>query len=991
MLRSLSRCISIFSGILIFVAAINVFALAQGFPEPQTFVATDSDKLDIAAINQAAQRVADKGVRPLVIFVEGDVGQSLDEASAYLDRALGFYGLRRADGALQKNLLALFVGTNPLPQSDDQRPLFIVYEDGLFPVLSAMAGSKDVDAFIREDLMIPKLIDGNFTGAFTSVFESLEERLPKSQIEGGSTASDEPIATAPPVRLPEVTSQPNFLQRFWWLGIPVVALVAFLGLRPRRRVPEEAVATRTVPDEPPVLDDAGKLKALKTQLASLISELEPSLPNDPKNQTEMVLLTNYLEGQHPEELAQLNQDYAKAVQQLKTVATNLSTYTQTGTTSEQLPRYQAFLAEANEVKAFTQSLNDRWQLLNRELASIPDKLSAMRGSLQQLKASYNERSGFPSADEVLKPLEDDISEVESVHHENKSLEALRMLTAVQDNIALVSESVTRLMDADQRLDSFEAHLPQFQAQGFKLYRFAERVPDVRQSMEIALRLIKQGEYKVLDAQVDDVIEQTSEVVDGAKTFTELHKTNGERLQQLEKLAEERRQHLDKSAAAFTAFQTFAPSSWRDVQGNGTEAQNALNRAHELWEEAKAENDMAGSQEFDRAKTALDSAFAEVEQARTLLSAVDTRLRDLQAAKATVKDQLALVEKDIAAFQTTLRRPEVDKNVGQAPEQKITEAKSFVARAKAELSQSLPDWLAVMKNVQCADKLSDEALNLMRSEQEAMERKRVRVNSEKVEAQTSLQRLLGYVQVHQSEMSQTTLSQMEQLKLQLQQAEGKEQSAKELSEEMLAQTLERTAILYDQIQQQADALFTQAEKDFGDLETLRKQVAERLTAMQSRINALNSHLINAGVTPSPLQRQLYVVSNDLPVLTTTDRAALESALATLSGLEPTLAEIESDARQEINAVQAERVRRSEEERYNRDSYSWGGFGVPSPPRQSSPWWGSSSSSSGSSWSSRSSSSSSSSSSSWGSSRSSSSSGSSHSSSWGGSGKKSGGGW
>ncbi len=982
MLRSLSACILclVFSVVLDFSVA-----MAQSFPVLETFIATDSSNLDVAAINQAAQRLADKGVKPIVIFVEGGVGQSLDDASAYVDRALESYGLRD-NGVLQKNLLALFVGTKPLPESDDQRPIFIIYEDELFPFLSALAGSKDVDSFIREDLMIPKLRDGNFTGAFTSVFESLEERLPTGQAETAQPTDNAPQVITPE---PEVTP-PNFFQRFWWLAVPVVALLAFLGLRPRSR--KEVAAVTGEYKTPTLIDDASKLNAVKSQLAMMLAELEPSLPNDPNNQTEMVLMTGFLEGQHPEELAQLQNDYAAAVQKFKTVATQVSAYgqTQTGSVTEQLSRYENLLVEVSEVRAFTTSLSDKWQALNRELAAIPDKLSALRGSLQQLKASYNERSGFLSAEEVLRPLEEDIGEVEKVQQHNESLKALRMLGGVQDNITLVSDSITRLMEADNRLDTFESQLPSFQAQGFKLYKLAERIPDVRQDMAIALGLIKQGEYKVLDAQVDEVVEQTGNVVDGAKTFTELHKTNTERLGQLEKLGEELKIHIDKSASAFAAFNDFAPSSWRDVQGNGTEAQNAANRAHELWAQARGANELTGSQEFENAKTLIDGAFTEVERAKTLLAAVDTRLHDLQTAKATAKQQLELVEKDLTEFETTLCRAEVDHEVGKNPELKIAEAKTFVAKAHTELSQSLPDWLVVMQHVQAADRTADEALALLRSEQEAMERRRVRVHSEKIETQTSLQRLLSYVQVHQSEMTQTTLSQAEQIKLSYRQAEGKEQSASALSEEVLGQTLEQTATLYDTVQQQADALFTQAEKEFNELETLRKQVAERLTSLQSRINGLNSQLINAGVTPSPLQRQLYVVSNSLPVLTSTDRASLESALATLQSLEPSLAEIESDANREIRAVQAERVRRTEEQHYNQDSYSWGGFGIPSPPRQSSPWWGSSSSSSDSSWSSHSSSSSSS----WSSASHSSSShasSSSHSSSWGGSGKKSGGGW
>jgi chromosome segregation ATPase len=964
---------------------------AQVFPQLEGFVTTDSDNLDVAAINQAAQRLHDKGVTPIVIFMEGDVGQNLDEASAYFDRALESYGLRQ-NGVLQKNLFAIFVGTNPLPESDDQRPIFIFYENTLFPVLEAMAGSKDVDTFIREDLMIPKLQEGNFTGAFTSVFESVGERLPTGQAETSEPV--QPQQTTPPPTEPEVTTQPNILQRFWWLGVPVLALLAFLGLRPRSRaVPETLVTTES--SQP--LDDASKLKTIKRQLSERLSDLRLALPTNPENQTEMVLLTAFLEGQHPEELTQLRQDYNNASETLRTISEQAATYQQqTASVAEQLSRYEALLTRANEVKSFTASLNDKWQALNRELAAIPDKLSALRGTLQQLKASYKERPDFLTADEVLKPLEQDISEVETVQQANESLKALRMLDGVQDNIALVSDSITRLMDADNHLDTFESQLPSFQTQGFKLYKFAERIPDVRQDMAIALGLIKQGEYKVLDAQVDEVMEQTSTIVDGAVTFTELHKVNAERLKQLETLGEEIKTQLDKSAEAFTAFNDFAPSSWRDVRGNGAEAQNAANRAHELWEQASDDNALTDSQEFEHAKTSIEQAFTELEQAKTLLAAVNTRLHDLQTAKATAKDQLALVEKDIADFQTTLRRPEVDRDVSKQPEAKLVEAASLVEKARAEFSQSLPDWLVVMQRVQSADRVADEAFALIRSEQETMERCRVRVNSEKVEAQTSLQRLQNYLQVHHSDMTQATSSNAEQLRLSYQQAESKEQSAGVLSEDMLGQMLEQTATLFDQVQQQADTLFIQAEKDFNDVETSRKGLAERLTSLQTRVNEANSQLINAGVTPSPLQRQLYTLANSLPTLTSSDRAALESALATLQSLEQEMAVIDKNVSEEINAVRSEQRRREDEYRVNdnvRDTYSWGGFGIPSPPRTSSPWGGSrspsSSSSSGSSWSSRSSPSSSSHSSS-SSSRSSSSS-SSRSSSWGGSGKKSGGGW
>jgi hypothetical protein len=999
--------------LLLFVPVFS-FGVAQSFPTLQGIVATDSDQLDVSSINQVALGLEAHGVKPVVIFIEGDIGRSVEEASTYLDDALVFYDMRQPSGALQKNLLALFVGTNPLPESADQRPLFIVYEDGLFPILQTAAGSKDVDTFIREDLMIPKLRDGNFTGAFTSVMESVAERLEASDSGHTTQSGSQPSSTQPliPPTEPDVTmqpeaaqpniGQPNVVERYWWLSIPVIALLGFLALRPRSQKPVEpgVVGSSTLSDRPIREDTATRLASVKQQLSDLTTRLETSLPSDSNQQQEMVVLSNYLEDQNPEALTVLRQNYNDAVEKFKTVTTQRTTYEgQTASASEQLPRYENLLYSANEVKAFTQSLNDQWQALNRELAAIPDKLSAMRGSLQQLKASYKQRPGFLTPDETFRPLEQDISEVEAVQRSNESLKALKMLNHVQANIALVGDSISRLMEADHHLDTFEAHLPSFQSQGFKLYKFAERIPDVRQDMAIALGLIKQGEYKVLDAQVDAVVEQTSEIVEGAKAFTDLHMANAEGLEQLRQLGETVKRRLEQSATTFAAFNEFAPSSWRDVQGNGTEAQNAANRAFELWEEASEANTLTSSQDFEHAKGLLGQVRSELERAQQLLNALDSRLADLQTARATAKEQLAFVEKDIAEFQTLLRRSDVDRDVGKLPEAKLSEAKSLVVKVKNELSQALPDWLVVMQYIQSADRAADEAMITVRSEQEAMERRRVRVQSEKVEAQSSLQRLQNYVQVHESDVTQETLSEAQQLQISYKEAEGREQSANRLSDELLGQTLEQAATLYDQVQQQADALFAQAEQEFNALERLRKDVATRVTSLQNRSGQVNSLIINAGLTPSPLQRQLYVITNSVPPLTSTQRSDLEQVLMNVQNLEAELSQLEKKAQKEVNDLRQYRMQQMEQNTSARDTYSWGGFGVASPPRDSSPWWGSSSSSSssrstGSSWSSRSSASSnlSSSSSSWSSSRlSSSSSSSSRASSWGGSGKKSGGGW
>ncbi len=376
---------------MLFRFALIVFfswSLAQGFPDLQGVVATDSSLLDISAINEAAATLEEKNIKPLVLFIEAEVGLSLEEASAYFDSALESYGLLN-NGMAPENLFALFVGTNPLPNSANQRPIYIAYGQGLVPVLKSLAGSKDVDDFIRNELMIPKLLEGNFTGAFTSALSSLAERL--------SSSTEVPVTDS---------QRFVFLKQYGWLALPLLALLGVLGLRRRSKTKHRTLA----------LESRENLDDLQKELKKDLDELEGVLSADAAKQTEMILLSDFMKEEHPEEWQKLRDEYSQAVKKRDDVAQKMQVYDleqRTAPRTNKLQAYEALKQQITEVKSFVQSLNDKWLILNREVLAIPDRITALKGSLQHLRIGYKERSEFLSADEVFKPLEEDILELEA--------------------------------------------------------------------------------------------------------------------------------------------------------------------------------------------------------------------------------------------------------------------------------------------------------------------------------------------------------------------------------------------------------------------------------------------------------------------------------------------------------------------------------------------------------------------------------------------------
>lgn len=915
----------------------SFLVFAQSFPVQNGALASDSKRIDSAAINRSADALEALGAEVLVLFVEADTGRTLSDAEAYFDKALERFNLRR-DGVYKNNLFAIFIGTDPLERDDNQRPLYIVYGEDLNPLFARDFGSKNLDEVLRETVMIPKLQKGDFTGAITDALAEAARQLALS-----NTLAQNPNAQVN-VPLPSATQPvagPNLFSQWW----PLLLLV-FVGFLLFRRRKKKTVAT-TVPTK--ILDPEQNLadkKSLEVLLKDLSEDAistghDPYLPEDPSQQTDMKLLRKLLKDERPQELADLENQYRESVAKLKDLKGTLAA-------SSKRTDFGALLTEASSLKQFTHSLTERWDDLQLELSNFEDKRQAVEQHLQSSFKAYESmrQADWPVAQKVFEVLIRFLADSDAAKHKQKPLTALTMLDELNARLEQLNRQLPRLQGIGKKLLLFEANVAGFQEQGYKLNAGKANLDSAREQFRVALDLLKQGDFKVLDAQIDEANELVDSLESYAKELLALKETNASRLAELERKGDEIRSLIDQAVPQFESIQSYAEVNWRDIKGNGTEAQKAANRAHELFEHAQSQHE---SQHFEEAKDSIDLAFVELEQAHELIDAIFLRLENLKKAETTSRQELKLIEAEVSKHLDWVKQAAVDRNVSEKPEEDLQQAYQLLQQTKTELAQSEPNWLAILERVQKADKLSTEAFIQIRTEHEAMERRQTLMQSEKTEARVALERVLKFAHLHPQDMSTTAMQLLDEAQTYYAQAEGQEKHSQTLEEVQLAKVLEQATQLFDLAQKKAEAAFSEAEGGFKTMEALRQKTVQVVAEADSALRSLKLYASRAQLDRS-LQQSLYQLEKNLPGY---------DARATKQELEQTIRDAESiklavnqlqhelasRLQQADDAARQERQRQLELERQQRaaeaarQGSAWGSWPnslppiIISPPRQS----------------------------------------------------------
>jgi uncharacterized membrane protein YgcG len=890
-------CIPFITTLIAIAPAVPTITAAQTWPPLDGVVSDDTGTVDRVQVNQAAESLKQLGIEPLVVLARSSFGQDID---TFARRAIADYGLSTG-GALDPDLFAVVVAL-------DIRRDIIVYGDRLKPVMEQPRGNGTLADYLRVTYLEPDLAGGQYTRAFV-------QTLSRAAREIDLYRNPPPTATPQPPVITQVdtTAIGNALIICLVILLVVGALTIFGPMLWRRytQVREAAARRRAL---------QAQLAQARSVAADMITDLD--FPPNPEEQLQYRFLALSLGQERPDQLADITRQYR---QMYDRVAHALALYNDLGqrqfTTEEELSwaiaQYQTVQNEVRAASDFLKQLDELGRQVEAQIAAAPHEVDAAKKAIaaanDQLTALAAAAPDLypPEPETVLHDATGRLAEAHSALSARPPL-ALRAYDAASTARSLAEQVLARthaLSQAYEALRQGRVRLGEARAKGYKLPRSDSAFTQALDSLSAAARLLEAP-----DAQgFDEALKSALQAIDRAKASVDeavaLHTANEQALAELQKTGEEVRAYIEEGATAFDKVDEYAESSWQDIRGNGTEAQRAAHEAFALWQEAARLNALSpdSPQDFEGAQQRIEEVKVLLARARELVTAIIERLKHIQESQRTAQAEIEAAERDIQAGKEFIAR--YDPDISAAPAHMLSQAGQLLAQAKQEMAKSKPDWIQVVALARQANDLADKALADARSQQEAMQARRLRVQTLSQQASASLSRALNFASVHRQDVEAEVFGALEQAQQDLKRAQELVQKAEQggLEDVQRAQALDQAATAFASAQQAADGAYQTAQQQFARMEDLRRRAAHALESADSAIREVAAFLNdNRGIVGRESWALLEQAVNMMPAWQDGADAS------TLQAMEARAREAEEQARR-AQALAQEQVRLYREQR------------------------------------------------------------------------------
>lgn len=809
-------------------------AAAQTWPAREGVVADDTGRLDADRINEAATRLEDLGIKPLMVLSQSGQGFRND-ATGLGQAAAAQYGLASRDGTLDPDLFAIVVIL-------DSRQAAIVYGDRLRSALEQRRGDGTLADQIRLDHLNPNLADGDFTGAYVDSINFAAEQIDLIR-------NPLPTATPQPSIVTNVDTEP-IGDALLWIFLGVVALIGLAILGPvlwrnYRSNQERAARIRTLREQ---------LVQARNVAADMITSLD--FPADPGEQIQYRFLALALGRERPEQLAQLTAQYRTIYGSLGEALARYNQLNERAFNSEQeltqgIADYQWVQATFKNAGDFLQHLSGVGKGVEGQMAAAPGEVDAAKKAiaaatdeLARLAAAALDLT-LPDQEQFSAPGMARLQDAENALRASPPL-PLRAYDQARASRSLADtsrQSAAELSRAYERFSQERDRLAALRREGFKL-------ASVDADFEVALAALNRAAGVLGPAQRQQLTEALAQAMQAVEKAAEnvnsqiaLRAANEKALEALMSAGEQLRAYIQEGARAFDAVDEYAPTSWQDIQGNGTEAQKRADLAYQLWQRAAELNrvDPEGEQDFTEAAADIEEANTLIEEARALVAAILERLDHLRKSQAIAREEIAAAEKDITSGRAYVRQ--YDPDITPRPDEMLAQAEKQLAAARQEVSLARPDWIRVVELARAANDLADKALADARSQTEAMEARRRRVQTLQEQALASLSRLRNFAQVHAADIHPSINKAVEDADRAFGDAEAALEPLRQggLEDVARARALDGAAEVYTKAQQIADDAYKLAYDQFQLMEGLRRETTQAIERANRSIQEARGYL------------------------------------------------------------------------------------------------------------------------------------------------------
>ena len=765
--------------------------LTQVWAQGQLVIVDPARRLNQPAIRAAADPLLRRGAQVAVYVV--DSGGEAD-----FERRLIADGLASSGGAARSTLIAIYVAVN------DSYSV-IRFGDEWSDALAV----NDNYELIRTDKLNPGLSDGDFTRGVTSALTAIEAAIVNPPRPGGGITINTDLT-------PVVIGG---------LGLAGAAAAGVGAYQLHRRQKTRRAAERRL------RDSRERIGTLIVQLGQRFnSSLEkakfdrisyPPVAVAELEQMQEVARKAFadLKVTFDEIGEQLDREAKPSVQQVEIAAT----------------AYERLQAKAAEVASHLDALEQRrahYEALMRQAQEDVSRAKKVLTDVSERLPQFGKELTDHAA--VLRPIQS------VLHRAEAALERLEATEAIQaaQEASVIGQT---LMDILDRYATVRAAIPQgrrtaeaLAAEGYRMEACHGALDEARAALDRLADTLQQGTIPAATTAIAEAEAALARAQREGFDLPTIRADNERRIAALAARGPQTAKLIATGREAFDLVDEFAESTWADIRGNGSEAEAALARAFEHWEQARTANTME-VQEFLAARSYLDAAEQELDHAARLITAITDRLRALEEARSIAREIMAEAERSINSGLSFVAAHDPD--VSPQADALLRQAAALLATAKAEAAKAKPDWLQLVRAAQEADRLADEALAGARDEVEQTNRLRERAQQIKQLATNEVQKLVHYVAVHDADLSPAVRQQLDQVRTMLQQAYALFQQAEIYEDEARRQALTAAMNQYQSLAEAATTTYQQAYAEVQRLETLRAELNQVLQRVREKLNRI----------------------------------------------------------------------------------------------------------------------------------------------------------
>lgn len=444
---------------------------------------------------------------------------------------------------------------------------------------------------------------------------------------------------------------------------------------------------------------------------------------------------------------------------------------------------------------------------------VPEEAATLRGSLEKAKRlidvssqTYSELAHSAGDPENPKLGEAQLGVIDGEYQKilGNLRQARESIQGAEEQIVIVRQAIDgfpgKVAEINSGIEDALLKQDELKRAGYKSTYPADLVAKGRNTLEQAKTLVAEKRFIEGTKIVSLAAEQIKQAIQAANELP-LKKQQAEaavpalasRIEQVKEMVNNSRDIFER------LIQGYAETSWESVRGNGTEAENRVNWALDVYDDARSANGVE-QQEWHKALELLEKGNNWLAEAESSMKSISELEVNLIAERQVAPNEINAAQTDVATAWEYINR--YDEDIRESLEDDLRSAEVKNDLAREELRKEKPDYFKASKLAREANEAADKILIQARDEHETVERLRAKAVSSRREARAKVSMASEYFEDHAAVVRNEARNYLNKAVEALRQADATADSSSQIS-------------LTSQAESAADQAYSLAQRDVAN--------------------------------------------------------------------------------------------------------------------------------------------------------------------------------